>query len=185
MKRGETFPRDEIKELHWEPIQRHSAFLCADLSRTHQPHLVPTRGARSSLRTQSLSCRETMKPLADRHQRTLTAALPRMAGTEQPTQISHAVHGEPASLCLLSVAALLLGSSLLVGSLLQPSIQVSLTGNVPRRLMPASVYQAGCRTTPHKSGDLKPGTASQPCSISQSFDLLNVGSNWYNTASTE
>lgn len=185
MKRGETFPRDEIKELHWEPIQRHSAFLCADLSRTHQPHLVPARGARSSLRTQSLSCRETMKPLADRHQRTLTAAWPRMAGPEQPTQISHAVHGEPASLCLLIAAALVLGSSLLVGSLLQPSVHVSLTGNVPKCLAPASVYQAGCRTTPHKSGDFKPGMASQPCSISGSFDLLNIGSDWYNTAPTE
>lgn len=185
MKRGETFPRDEIKELHWEPIQRHSAFLCADLSRTHQPHLVPARGARSSLRTQSLSCRETMKPLADRHQRTLTAARPLMAGPEQPTQISHAVHGEPVSSCLPIAAALVLGSSLLVGSLLQPSIHVSLMGDVPRCLTPASMYRAGWRTAPHKNGDLKPGMASQPCSISGSFDLLNVSSNWYNTASTE
>jgi len=86
MKGGETFPRDEIKELHWEPIQQHSAFLCADLSRTHQPHLVPVRRARSSPHTKPV--RKGTANAAGRSQRTSLQPFPAQQVTThmgQPT----------------------------------------------------------------------------------------------------
>lgn len=121
MKGGETFPRDEIKELHWEPIQQHSAFLCADLSRTHQPHLVPVHRARCC-RTQSLSGRE---------RRTLLAgARGHPCSPSQPSRSQHtgAAHLTPTSCagsdpCALTAAAILWD--------LQPTAGTALAGNIP------------------------------------------------------